>query len=201
MIRANPGRRISLVGHSLGASSIRDALRRLWLARDTSGVNPLALVQDVVLLSGAAHGTRFGNLGCSSYGHMRGKIGCELGERSFFLETYFTRPLNGPDEVWGTPCADGWYAWGVDDACGGNVVEYSTLVMEDIFFGSYREEHSSEASSAMGVDGCAENETITLADYDTSAFFTTNFPGLFPNHLGPVRSNAGILRVLQKLAD
>ena len=199
VIANNEGREISLVGHSLGVTVIRDALRRLWNERDEEGgINPFAYVHDVVLLSGANHGVSSGAL-CEGNDTMRGTVACEMGDLATGEETYFNRGLNGPSDVWSVPCADGLYAYGVDDACGGNAVEYTTVTMRDLEGGALQDEFVSEESSRLNApEECVDNELIELTDYDASGFF---FGGLFASHFGSARAAAGVTLVLEKLND
>lgn len=200
----NPTRRVSLIGHSLGVTVIRDALRRLYLEHREGvegAINPFAQTADVILLSGANHGVNAGQVLCETFDHMRGKVGCEMGDRTAFAPTYFSRPLNGPSDYYGAPCADGSFAYGMDDQCGGNVVHYTTVTMRDIAEGMLQDEFISEASSQIDLEGCVENELIELSDFDASGYFFTALPGLFANHFGTARSDAGMALVLEKLAD
>lgn len=200
----NPTRKVSLVGHSLGVTVIRDALRRLYLEHregEAGAVNPFAQTQDVILLSGANHGVNAGQLLCDTFDHMRGTVGCEMGDRTAFAPTYFTRPLNGPSDYFGAPCADGSFAYGMSDQCDGNAVHYTTVTMRDIAEGMLQDEFISEASSQIDLESCVDNELIELSDYDASGYFFSSLPGLFANHFGSVRSDAGIALVLEKLAD
>ena len=200
----NPGRQVSLVGHSLGVTVVRDALRRMHLAfqaGDAGAVNPFAQLQDVVLASGANHGVTAGQILCESFTHMRGKVGCEMGDRDAFAPTYFTTPLNGPSDYFAAPCADGSFAFGESDQCGGNVVQYTTITMRDIAAGTLQDEFVSEDSSALDLDSCVDNQLIELSDFDASGYFFTGAPGLFANHFGSIRSDAGIALIVEKLAD
>ncbi|MAQ17168.1 MAG: hypothetical protein CMN30_20540 [Sandaracinus sp.] len=200
----NPDSEVALVGHSLGVTVIRDTLRRLYnesLAGEAGAVNPFAQLSDVVLLSGANHGVANGAVLCSSLDHMRGTVGCEMGDRATYVPTYFSQRLNGPNDLFAAPCADGSYAFGMTDQCDGNVVEYTTVTMEDITDGMLQDEFVSEASSMLDLDPCVDNQLITLADYDTSGYFFTGAPGFFSAHFGSARSDAGIALVVSKLAD
>ncbi|MCB9732958.1 MAG: alpha/beta hydrolase [Deltaproteobacteria bacterium] len=200
-----PGRKVSMIGHSLGVTVIRDALRRLYnesKAGTTGAINPFTFLKDVILLSGANHGVSNGKLLCDSFlANMKGTVGCEMGDRATFVPTYFTKPLNGPSDLFSAPCADGSYAFGEEDQCDGNVVQYTTVTMEDLPDGSLQDEFISEASSKLDLEPCVDNETIGLGDYDSSGYFFTGAPGFFANHFGTPRSNAGIALVLDKLAD
>jgi len=204
VINKYDGRKVSLVGHSLAVTTIRDALRRLYnehKAGTTGAVNPFAHLKDVVLLSGANHGVANGQVLCDTYPHMRGTVGCEMGDRATFVPTYFDKPINGPSDLFATPCADGDYAFGEHDQCEGNVVEYTTVTMQDVEDGSLQDEYVSEESSRLDLEPCVANELIGLSDYDTSGYFIDAFPALLANHFGSARSTAGIALVLSKLAD
>ncbi|MCK6545437.1 hypothetical protein L6R52_06170 [Myxococcota bacterium] len=207
-IDANPGRKIALVGHSLGVTTIRDALRRLYVAHKAGAqgsVNPYAHVQDVVLLSGANHGVSSGALLCPNGApllpHMRSTVTCEMGDRDAFQPTYFSKPISGPGDLFSTPCADGEYAFGERGVCDGNVVGWTTMTMQDIAGGMLQDEFVSEASSKLDMPSCVDNELLTLADYDSSGYFFTGAPGFLANHFGTARSDAGIQKILDKLAD
>lgn len=204
VIADNPDRQVSIVGHSLGVTVIRDALRRLYLeSKDgaAGAVNPFAHLRDVVLLSGANHGVSSGELLCTSFSHMRGKVGCEMGDRAAFVPTYFTKPINGPSDLFAAPCADGSYAFGEREQCEGNVVQYTTITMEDLPEGALQDEFVSEASSSLDLEPCVTNELIGLGAYDTSGYFFTGAPGFFANHFGSARADAGMTLILSKLAD
>ncbi len=201
----NPDRKVSLVGHSLGVTAVRDALRRLYVeSKDgvAGAVNPFAQVKDVVLLSGANHGVSSGALCATALAEiMRGTVACEMGDRTAFQPTYFTKPLNGPGDLFSTPCADGDFAFGDHDACDGNVVDYTTVTMEDVPNGDLQDEFVSEASSKLDNGACVANELITLGDFDSSGYFFTGAPGFLANHFGSARSNAGVQLIMSKLAD
>ncbi len=199
----NPTRTVSIVSHSLGVTATRDALRRLYnesVAGAAGSVNPFAQLADLVLLSGANHGVSTDDY-CETYPHMRGTITCEMGDRAAFIPTYFSKPINGPGDTFSTPCADGDYAFGRTDQCDGNVVQYTTVTMEDLPSGELQDEFVSEQSSSLAMAGCVENELISLADFDASGYFFTGAPGFLANHFGSVRADAGINLVLAKLAD
>jgi len=203
VMQQNPTRKVSLVGHSLGVTVIRDALRRLYVSYkrgDAGALNPFAHLEDVVLLSGANHGVSTGPL-CNVFPHMRGKVCCEMGDRAAYVETYFHKPLNGPRDVWATPCADGSFAFGAWDQCEGNVVTYTTVTMVDIEAGEYQDEFVSEESSRIDLEGCVDNALIGLSDHDSSGYFFTGRPGFLASHFGSARSEAGLQLVVAKLAD
>lgn len=191
-IAAYPGRRVSLIGFSLGTTVIRDALRRLHVGGE---VNPWPHLQDVVLLAGANHGVSTYARLCGVNPTMRGEVACELGSRDGFAPTDFMNALNGADGAYETPCGDGVMAFGEADVCGGNTVQYTTIVMQDIEDGSYQDEFVSEASSALRG---ADNRLIELTDVDESGYF---FDGLLKNHYGAARSRAALDLMVEVLAD
>lgn len=206
VIQNNPTRKIALIGHSLGVTVARDALRRLYVeyTKGAAGaVNPFEHVSHVILGSGANHGVStydpaLGAL-CQNNPSMRGTIVCEMGSRSNYVQTYFHKPLNGPLDLFSTPCADGDYAFGKKGQCGGNAVKYFTVTMTDKEKGSnYQDLYVSEASSRLDMDGCVTNKLTTLNDYDTSGYFNKGF---IANHFGSMRSEAGLALTLQYLAE
>jgi pimeloyl-ACP methyl ester carboxylesterase len=182
VLAAEPGRRVSLVGFSLGVTVVRDALRRLYLAGD----QPFDRLDHVLLLAGANHGVSTFSRLCGKNPTMRGRVACQMGSRDNFSPTPFMRSLNGPDGAWETPCADGDHAFGDAGACGGNAVGWTTIVMEDISDGTYQDEFVSEDSSALAG---ADNRLIGLEDVDQSGYF---FNGLLKNHYGSCRSAAAL---------
>lgn len=208
VIIANPERRVSIVGFSLGATVVRDALRRLFVQHQEGewDINVFARVDDVIVASGAHHGVSTFAL-CGSNTTMSGTVTCEMGQVNTYTQTAFHRPLNGPaltgaGEAFGgwyeTPCADGSYAFGLRDACEGNTVEYTTITMTDVENGTQQDEFVSEHASRLYPLACANNILTSLQDFDTSAYF---FNGYFRNHFGSVRSNAGLGHVMAALAD
>lgn len=190
VIEANPGRRVSLVGHSFGVTTIRDALRRLWV---NEGFDVWSAVQDVVLLAGGNHGVSSYPL-CATNPTRRGRVACEMGNRAAYRPTPFLEPLNGPGGAYETPCADGDRAFGIAGSCD-HAVEYTTIVMQDTEEGTQQDQFVSEASSALAG---AENLTIGLLDFDRSDYF---FCGLFKDHYGPARNAIAIDLVLSRLGD
>jgi pimeloyl-ACP methyl ester carboxylesterase len=201
----HPDRKVSLVGHSLGATVARDALRRMFvefLQDEPGAVNPFPQLDAVVLASGANQGVSTYDPPASLCGPnptMRGTIVCEMGSRSNYVQTYFHKPLNGPKGLFSTPCADGDYAFGTTGNCGGNVVRYYTITMSDVTSGSrYQDLYVSEAAARLEMEGCATNTLTTLTDYDTSGYFVK---GLIANHFGSVRSDAGMALVMKYLAE
>jgi pimeloyl-ACP methyl ester carboxylesterase len=190
VLAANPGRRVTLIGFSLGATVIRDALRRLHLA----GAQPFDRLEDVVLLAGANHGVSSCAL-CGANPTMRGEVTCQMGCRDNFSPTPFLKALNGPGGAYETPCADGDRAFGETDACGGNPVAYTTVVMRDIDNGTYQDLFVSESSARLAG---ADNRLIALEDVDESGYF---FDGLFKNHYGAARSQAALDIILDKVTD
>jgi len=205
---AYPGRHLALVGFSLGATTVRDALRRLWVewADHTWDVNIFERVDTVVVASGAHHGVVSFAKECGLNLTMRGTVTCEMGQRNQYTETAFHRPLNGPPIEgetqfggwWETPCADGDYAFGKRDACGKNTVSYTTITMKDLPNGTQQDEFVSEHASRLYPTKCANNELDELTDFDTSGYF---YNGYFRNHYGSVRSNAGLAKVVAALED
>jgi hypothetical protein len=204
VMKANPTRKVSLIGHSLGTTDIRDALRRLYnehKAGVAGSVNPFAQLQDAIYLSGANHGVVAGN-GCDANStNMKITVLCEMGDRAAFSPTYFSNANNGPGDIWATPCADGDYAFGDTSACGGNTVEYTTVTMADIAGGSFQDEFVSEAASSIDMPGCVDNKLLSLDDYDRSGYFFLNNNGFFASHFGSARSDAGTALILSKLGD
>ena len=189
VLDAEPDRRITLVGFSLGVTVVRDALRRLYL----EGVQPFDRLDHVLLLAGANHGVSTFSKLCGKNPTMRGQVACQMGSRDNFSPTDFMRALNGPDGAWETPCSDGDLAFGDPGACGGNPVDWTTAVMRDIDDGSYQDEFVSEASSALAG---ADNRLIELEDVDETGYF---FNGLLRNHYGSCRSEAALAVALEVL--
>ncbi len=206
VIKNNPDRKVALIGHSMGVTVARDALRRLYVEHvqgKADSINPYAHVSHVILGSGANHGVStydpaLGAL-CANNKTMRGTVVCEMGSRSNYVETYFAKPLNGPRDLFSTPCADGDYAFGKTGQCEGNVVKYFTITMTDKEKGTnYQDLYVSEAASRLDMDGCVTNQLNTLNDYDTSGYFNKGF---IANHFGSLRSEAGLTEALQFLAQ
>ncbi|HEY4176343.1 MAG TPA: hypothetical protein VGM90_05910 [Kofleriaceae bacterium] len=208
VVEANPDRKISLVGFSLGATTVRDALRRLWAEKQDGkwDINIYEHVQDVIVASGANHGVVSFAKECGVNLTMRGTVTCEMGQRNQYTATKFHRPLNGPpidgEAQWGgwweTPCADGDYAFGKHNACGGNAVSYTTITMKDLENGTQQDEFVSEHASRLYPTECANNLLDELTDFDTSGYF---YNGYFRNHYGAVRSNAGLAKITAALED
>jgi len=218
VMEANPNAKVSLVGHSLGYTVIQDALRRLYVdfKEGKSTLNPFPQVKDVLLASGAAHGVANGNLNCSFYKTMRGSVNCEMGDRKDYVATDYNKLLNGPGDLFSVPCADGSFAYGLKDQCGGNVVSYSTITMKDPVGGELQDEFVSEAASRLDMDqtqtlsdgtrrvtaaACVDNHLIELSDYDGSGYFMDGLPGFLASHFGSIRSEAGMAFILSKLND
>jgi pimeloyl-ACP methyl ester carboxylesterase len=206
LINKYPDRKLALVGHSMGVTVARDALRRLYVEHvqgKADSVNPYAHVSHVILGSGANHGVStydpaLGAL-CDNNKTMRGTVVCEMGSRSNYVQTYFAKPLNGPRDLFATPCADGDYAFGKTGQCEGNVVKYLTITMTDLQKGTnYQDLYVSEAASRIDMEGCVTNHLNTLSDYDTSGYFNKGF---IANHFGSLRSDAGLNLTLQYLAQ
>ncbi|HEY3445998.1 MAG TPA: hypothetical protein VGK67_06505 [Myxococcales bacterium] len=220
LMQANPDAQISLVGHSLGYTVIQDALRRLFLEHQAGklGFNPFTRVRTVVLASGAAHGVASGALNCSFYKTMRGAVNCEMGDRDAWQATAFNKLLDGPEDLFSTPCADGSFAYGKFDQCGAHAVRYATITMRDPEGGKLQDEFVSEAASRLNMDqveidgggkrrvldrACVDNHLIELSDFDSSGFFmdVANLQGFLANHFGSIRSEAGMEFVETKLAE
>lgn len=202
VMKQNPSRKVAIIGHSLGVTVVRDALRRMYVeyADGVSGaVNPFPQLSHVIVGSGANHGVSTYDAGlCQNNPTMRGTIVCEMGSRSNYVQTYFHKPLNGPKDLFATPCADGDYAFGKTGQCGGNVVKYLTITMTDVQQGAnYQDYYVSEAASRINMPGCVENKLTTLNDYDTSGYFNKGF---IANHFGSLRSDAGLKLALDFLA-
>ncbi len=190
-LAAFPGRRVSLVGFSLGSTVIRDALRRLHF----KGALPWERGEDVVLLAGANHGVSTYARLCGRNPTMRGEVACQMGARDNFSPTEFMKALNGASGAFEAPCADGRTAFGQEGYCGGRAVSYTTVVMKDIMDGSFQDEFVSEKSTFLGG---ADNRKIELTDFDESGYF---FNGLLKNHYGAARSAAALGIVLERLMD
>ncbi|MCP3103916.1 alpha/beta hydrolase [Myxococcus sp. K15C18031901] len=206
VMKDQPNRKVALIAHSLGVTVARDALRRMyveWQAGKAGAINPFPQVSHVILGSGANHGVStydpaLGSL-CATNTTMRGTIVCEMGSRSNYVQTYFHKPLNGPRDLFATPCADGDYAFGKTGQCGENVVKYYTITMTDKEKGTnYQDLYVSEAASRIEMDGCVTNTLTTLTDYDTSGYFNKGF---IANHFGSLRSSSGLDLAMRYLAE
>jgi hypothetical protein len=137
---------------------------------------------------------------------MRGLLQCQLGNVEDTEATAFMRPLNGPPmRIWAlggwyeTPCADGSYAFGEVDACGGHVVEYTTVAMmdaEEACRGIY--ELYREASARLHPLGCSEEVVLGWEDFDTSGYMLN---GIFREYYGSIRSAAGIEVIVGALGE
>jgi pimeloyl-ACP methyl ester carboxylesterase len=214
LIAANPNQDISLVGHSLGYTVIQDALRRLFndFKAGRMSTNPFAHLRHVILASGAAHGVSGGTANCGFYKTMRASVNCEMGD---WQATAFNKLLDGPEDLYTTPCADGSFAYGQKDQCGGKAVSYTTITMKDPDGGKLQDEFVSEAASRLSMDkttrdssgkitvsapACVDNHLIELTDFDSSGFFMDGLPGFLANHFGSVRSDNGMKYISDKLA-
>ncbi len=193
VLGAYPDRKISIVGFSVGPTIVRDALRRLHRAKK----KPFERIQTLALAAGSHHGVSTYRKLCGADPSkptnptMRGRVACELGDRTAYTPTDFLRGLNGPAGAFETPCADGDKAYGQSGVCGGNRVKYLTIVMKDVKEGTFQDEFVSEGSSRLNG---ADNRTVELTDNDESGFF---FNGAFKNHYGAIRS-AAALRILSE---
>ncbi|REG32337.1 alpha/beta hydrolase family protein DUF900 [Archangium gephyra] len=203
VMKNNPTRQVALVGHSVGVTVVRDALRRLYVEHvkgEPGAINPFPRLSHVILGSGHNHGVSTYDSPstlCRDNRTMRGAVVCEMGSRASYVQTYFHRPLNGPKDLFATPCADGDFAFGRTGQCGGNVVKYYTLAMTDITPGTnYQDFYASESTARLDMPGCVVNALTTLNDYDTSGYFNKGF---IANHYGSVRSEAGLARILEVL--
>ncbi len=189
VLNAYPDRKISIVAFSVGPTMVRDSLRRLHAANK----KPYARIKDLVFGSGAHHGVSTFRALCGSNPTMRGRIACELGDRTSYQPTDFAKPNNGPNGAWETPCLDGDTAYGQKGVCDGNEVRYTTVVMKDVAQGSYQDEFVSEGASALAG---AKNLTVALTDNDLSNYF---YNGIFKNHYGAIRSEAGLQILMDAL--
>lgn len=216
VMEANPDAKIALVGHSLGYTVIQDALRRMHNDRVAGKLtfNPFSRIKGVVLASGAAHGVASGTFNCTTYKTMRGSVNCEMGDRATYTPTAFNKINNGPGDMFAVPCADGSFAYGKADQCGGNVIDYTTITMKDPVGGALQDEFVSVASSRIDMDqttvksdgsisvtdpACVDNHLIELTDYDTSGYFLDGAPGFLANHFGSIRSEAAMTFIVGKL--
>lgn len=191
VMKAYPERKISIAGFSLGTTIARDALRRLY----ADNKKPFHRIQDLVLAAGGNHGVSTYRALCSSNPTMRGRVACEMGDRTTYSPTPFLALLNGEAGAFETPCADGNTAYGTAGVCGGNKVQYTTIVMRDISQGTYQDEFVSEASSALlGAD----NQLLSLTDNDLTNYF---WNGLFKNHFGSIRSEAALQIAMNRLSQ
>lgn len=208
IIEENPDRMLSIIGFSLGATVVRDALRRLFVEYQDGNwnINVFGRIQDVIAASGAQHGVSTGLL-CGANTTMRGTITCEMGQRNQYAQTGFHTPLGGPsfsapDGTTGywyeSPCADGNYAFGMVDACDGNTVQYTTITMSDLQDGTQQDLFTSEYASRLYPDDCVNNVVNGLNDFDTSGYFLN---GLFRNHYGAVRSQTSLTTITGIFAD
>ncbi|MBS2016378.1 MAG: MFS transporter [Deltaproteobacteria bacterium] len=189
VMTAFPDRKLALVAFSVGPTVARDALRRLHRANK----KPFERFDKLVFAAGSHHGVSSFRALCGTNPTMRGKVACELGDRTAYQPTKFLAPLNGPGGAWETPCADGDSAFGQKGVCGGHKVSYTTLVMRDVSQGTYQDEFVSEGSSRL--EG-ATNKTLELTDNDESNFF---YNGLFKNHMGSIRSESALKTLMDTL--
>lgn len=209
VIDANPDRQVSLVGLSLGVTVARDAVRRLYVdyREGRWDKNPFEHLDHLVLGSGGNHGVSTYAALCGSNTTMRGIAACQFGQRNTYTQVDFHKPLNGPamptdgGEFGGwyeTPCADGDYAFGERDACGGHVVRYTTIAMRDNVDGTQQDLFISEHAARLYPLECAANIVTEQSDFDTSGYFLN---GLFRNHYGSVRSIRGVSLVIEALEN
>jgi hypothetical protein len=192
MFKAYPDRKFAIISFSLGPTVVRDALRRLHKA----GEFPYARLSHLVFAAGAHHGVSSFRAACGSNPTMRGKVACEMGDRTAWTLTDFLRPLNGESGSadFETPCADGDKAFGQKGVCKGNAVKYTTVTMSDPKDGTYQDEFVSEAAARLNG---ADNKVVALTDIDTTNFF---YNGLFKSHYGAVRSENGAKTIVEALS-
>ncbi|HYV45312.1 MAG TPA: alpha/beta fold hydrolase [Myxococcaceae bacterium] len=192
VMKANPSRKVSMVGFSLGTTIIRDALRRLAV----KGGFDWSRVQDLVLTAGANHGvSSYRQLCDPNNTSMRNTVACQLGDRTAYTPTEFLSLVNGEADAWDTPCADGEHAFGVGSQCYGHKVQYTTIVMKDVSQGTYQDEFVSEASAQLGG---ADNQKLELTDNDATNYF---YNGLFKNHFGSIRSEHALQIAVDALSN
>jgi hypothetical protein len=192
VMSAYPHRSLSIVGFGEGVTVVRDALRRLHRANK----KPFQRIQHIVLAAGANHGIEDGQHLCDTNPTMRGRMGCQLGDRTAYTPTPFLTSLNGPDGAFETPCVDGNTAFGQHRVCGGHKVRYTTIVMEDSpILDDLKEEFVSQTSSALKG---ASNLVVPPTSIDSSKYFCG---GLFHNHYGALRSDAALSLILNALTS
>jgi hypothetical protein len=206
---ARTEKRIAIVTHSFGGMAAYDALRRMWLASREPGAtvpNPFQYVSHVVFGSAGHHGVLTYDQGSNgeppgycdtARPSMRGWATCEYGSLLAYTPTYFTDPLNGYKDLFATACADGDFAFGQREACGGNAVAYSNVYMEDPDEGQVGLDGFLNASSmTLDMPGCVENRPISTDSFDWSAYF---WKGILAAHLGSIRSAEGMQIILEEL--
>lgn len=191
-----PDRKISLVGFSLGTTIIRDTMRRMHRANQ----HPFEHVKDLVLLAGGNHGVSSytalcGNVDSPANPTLRGIVACQLGDIVAYTPVPFHVPLNGPDGAFEAPCVDGLTAYGQDNVCGNNAVQYTTIVMKDPTDGTIQDEFVSVTSSTLKG---ADNQTVEISDEDTSGYF---LGGALNDHYGAVRSPKALDIIMSRLND
>ncbi|MBX3186113.1 MAG: MFS transporter [Labilithrix sp.] len=191
VMTAFPDRQLSLVAFSVGPTIARDALRRLHRAKK----KPFERFTHLVFAAGSHHGVSSFRALCGTNPTMRGRVACELGDRTSYQPTKFLEPLNGPGGAWETPCLDGDTAFGQRGVCGGHKVSYTTVVMQDVKEGTYQDEFVSEGSAKLQG---ANNLTVSLQDDDLTGYF---YNGLFKNHMGAIRSEAALKVITTALTN
>lgn len=191
---AYPNRHLAIVGHSFGATVIRDALRRLHVKKN-AGL--WSRIDDVILLSGGNHGvsTACGFGECGTNTTMRGRAACQIGNRDAWQPNCWSLPLNGSSGAWETPCADGDSAYGQTGVCGNHVIKYTTIVISDDSNGTPQDICVSE-QAAMVKGG--ENLTVAGTSVDESDYFAC---GVLETHFASQRSLEAMNMVLARLAD
>ena len=199
-LMTNTDQQISMVGHSYGYSLVRDSLRRIYMKHKAGNfpINPYTRIRDLVLCSGTAHGVRNGDLECSTRSNLRSKCNCQMGDRESYIPTDFNKALNGPNDLYATPCADASTAYGETGVCEDHAVRYTTITMRDVEDGVFQDEYVSEGASALNIAPCVSNELISSENgFDTSGFFYGG--ALLANHLGAIRSQEGIAKIIEAL--
>ena len=214
-------RKIVIIGHGMGVTAARDAIRRLfhnYLNDPENNYNPFAVITKFIGLSGMNHGTatydgtgpasQYGMRYCTLIENMKGKISCELGSRLYFTDTHFTSVLNGPGRLFETPCADGLFAYGRGLqtgvapngvlTCGDsklaivqNSIEYWTITMEDYEDGTYKQRYTYEDSAKLGALGDMEYACSNNKTITTNDFDTSRYKTAI-HHYGSARGEAGM---------
>jgi hypothetical protein len=152
-------------------------------------VNPYAQLPDVVLLSGAttAYPTEV-----SSATPTPTSCGAPSAAR-WATAAPSSRPTSPPPEravdLFSAPCAERQLRLRLSDQCDGNVVEYTTVTMEDLPDGALQDEFISEESSALDHEPCVENELITLGGLRPQRLLLQRRPRLLrqPLRVGALR--------------
>lgn len=181
------------MGHSFGATVVRDALRRLYL---NERFDLWPRLSHVILLSGANHGVSraCGSATCGVNTTMRGRVACQSGDRDAWQPNCWSFPLNGPSGTWETPCGDGNSAFGRQGVCGGHRVRYITLAMQNLPDGTTKDLCVSEETARLAG---AENLKLGPTSADESNYFVC---GALRHHFGSQRSLEAMNLILSQLA-